>query len=208
MATEFIQGRDLGTIIAEDSPLPAQRVLHIMSQVCDALDEAHAANVIHRDLKPANIICFDHRRTPDFVKVLDFGIAKIMDSENEFQPLTREGIVCGTPAYMSPEQVQGLELDARSDLFSLGIILYQTLTGRLPFLGDSAVEVATKIVVDIQFLHLQPGAIGPIHRNLNKSFLSCSRRIVMIVFLRHMKSRKRSLSALSELKTGAMLPSI
>jgi serine/threonine-protein kinase len=148
MAMEFIEGRDLGTIIAEDSPLPAKRVLHIMAQVCDALDEAHSANVIHRDLKPANIVCFDHRRTKDFVKVLDFGIAKIIGSEQEYQPLTREGIVCGTPAYMSPEQVQGFELDARSDLFSLGIILYQTLTGRLPFLGDSAVEVATKIVVD------------------------------------------------------------
>jgi len=148
MAMEFIEGRDLGSIIAEDSPLPAKRVLHIMSQVCDALDEAHSANVIHRDLKPANIVCFDHRRTRDFVKVLDFGIAKIVGSEQEYQPLTREGIVCGTPAYMSPEQVQGLELDPRSDLFSLGIILYQTLTGSLPFLGDSAVEVATKIVVD------------------------------------------------------------
>ena len=148
MAMEFIEGRDLGAIIAEDSPLPARRVLSIMSQVCDALDEAHAAKVIHRDLKPANIVCFDHRRTKDFVKVLDFGIAKIIDNDEDYQPLTREGIVCGTPAYMSPEQVQGFELDARSDLFSLGIILYQTLTGRLPFLGDSAVEVATKIVVD------------------------------------------------------------
>lgn len=149
MAMEFVQGRDLGTIIAEDSPLPAKRVLKIMSQVCDALDEAHSANIIHRDLKPANIVCFDHRRTTDFVKVLDFGIAKIMDADDaQLQPLTREGIVCGTPAYMSPEQVQGLELDARSDLFSLGIILYQTLTGSLPFLGDSAVEVATKIVVE------------------------------------------------------------
>ncbi|MGC6418834.1 MAG: protein kinase domain-containing protein, partial [Bradymonadia bacterium] len=148
MAMEFIEGRDLGAIIAEDSPLPARRVLNIMSQVCDALDEAHAAKVIHRDLKPANIVCFDHRRSKDFVKVLDFGIAKIIDNDEDYQPLTREGIVCGTPAYMSPEQVQGFELDARSDLFSLGIILYQTLTGRLPFLGDSAVEVATKIVVD------------------------------------------------------------
>ncbi|MEE2756998.1 MAG: serine/threonine-protein kinase [Myxococcota bacterium] len=148
MAMEFIEGRDLGVIIAEDSPLPARRVLNIMAQVCDALDEAHSAKVIHRDLKPANIVCFDHRRTKDFVKVLDFGIAKIIDNDEDFQPLTREGIVCGTPAYMSPEQVQGFELDPRSDLFSLGIILYQTLTGRLPFLGDSAVEVATKIVVD------------------------------------------------------------
>ena len=148
MAMEFVQGRDLGTIINEDSPLPTRRVVHIMAQVCDALDEAHSAGVIHRDLKPANIVCFDHRRTKDFAKVLDFGIAKITDAEHQYRPLTRDGIVCGTPAYMSPEQVQGLELDARSDLFSLGIILYQTLTGRLPFLGESAVEVATKIVID------------------------------------------------------------
>ncbi len=148
MAMEFIQGRDLATIIAEDSPLPTQRVVHIMSQVCEALDEAHEANIIHRDLKPANVVCFDHRRSKDFVKVLDFGIAKITDPGEDYQPLTRDGIVCGTPAYMSPEQVQGLELDNRSDLFSLGIILYQTITGQLPFFAESAVEVATKIVIE------------------------------------------------------------
>jgi serine/threonine protein kinase len=103
---------------------------------------------VHRDLKPANIICYDHRRNPDFVKVLDFGIAKVLDQDSNHTPLTREGIVCGTPAFMSPEQVQGLPLDNRSDLFSLGIILYQTLTGKLPFLAESAVEVATKIVME------------------------------------------------------------
>ena len=148
MAMEYVHGRDLGTIITEDAPLPFQRVVNIMSQVCEALDEAHSARVIHRDLKPANVVCFQHRRNNDFAKVLDFGIAKIIDPEDSSQPLTRDGIVCGTPAYMSPEQVQGFPLDNRSDLFSLGIILYQTLTGRLPFLAESAVEVATKIVIE------------------------------------------------------------
>jgi serine/threonine-protein kinase len=148
MAMEFIQGRDLGTIIAEDAPIPTARIVNIIAQVCDALDEAHSANVIHRDLKPANIVCFNHRRTQDFVKVLDFGIAKITDPGADYVPLTRDGIVCGTPAYMSPEQVQGFELDQRSDLFSLGIILYQTITGMLPFHAESAVEVATKIVIE------------------------------------------------------------
>ncbi len=148
MAMEYIQGRDLGRIINEDAPLPAVRIVHIIRQVCEALDEAHASNIIHRDLKPANVVCFDHRRTKDFVKVLDFGIAKITDPGEDYQPLTRDGIVCGTPAYMSPEQVQGFELDPRSDLFSLGIILYQTMTARLPFYAESAVEVATKIVIE------------------------------------------------------------
>lgn len=148
MAMEYIDGRDLGNIIATDAPLTVERIVHIFSQVCEALDEAHSANIIHRDLKPANVVCFDHRRGNDFVKVLDFGIAKITDPDENYQPLTRDGIVCGTPAYMSPEQVQGFDLDPRSDLFSLGIILYQTITGRLPFFAESAVEVATKIVID------------------------------------------------------------
>ena len=150
MAMEFVEGKALSKIIAEESPLSAQRVLHIFAQICNALDEAHAAKIVHRDLKPANVVCFEHRHTPDFVKVLDFGIAKVLDQDlaSGQTPLTREGIVCGTPAFMSPEQVQGLELDHRSDLFSLGIILYQTLTGKLPFFADSAVEVATKIVME------------------------------------------------------------
>ncbi|MFN3198067.1 MAG: protein kinase domain-containing protein [Bradymonadia bacterium] len=148
MAMELVEGRDLGTIIAEDSPLSTLRVLHIMTQVCEALDEAHTANIIHRDLKPANIVCFKHRHNADFVKVLDFGIAKIVDPDTDQPALTRDGIVCGTPAYMSPEQVQGFELDQRSDLFSLGIILYQAITNRLPFFDESAVGVATKIVIE------------------------------------------------------------
>ncbi len=148
IAMEFVQGPDLGTIIATEWPLPTMRIIHIFRQICSALDEAHTAKVIHRDLKPANIVCFNYRHTRDFVKVLDFGIAKIIDPDADYQPLTREGIVCGTPAYMSPEQVQGFELDNRSDLFSLGIMLYQTLTGQLPFLAESPVEIATKIVME------------------------------------------------------------
>ncbi len=148
IAMEFIQGRDLGTIIAEESPIPPARIIHIFKQICEALDDAHSAQVIHRDLKPANVVCFDYRHTKDYVKVLDFGIAKIIDPSADYQPLTREGIVCGTPAYMSPEQIQGFELDNRTDLFSLGIILYQTMTGKLPFYAESPVEVATKIVIE------------------------------------------------------------
>ena len=102
-------------------------------QVCDALDEAHAAKVIHRDLKPANIVCFDHRRTKDFVKVLDFGIAKIIDNDEDYQPLTRR-IVCRTPAYMSPEQVQGFELDARSTSSAWGSFFIRLLLDVFHFL--------------------------------------------------------------------------
>ncbi len=149
MAMEFIEGRDLGRIIQSDLPLAPGRVLLIAQQVLSALEEAHAAGVIHRDVKPANIVVSDLRSRRDFVKVLDFGIAKIVDGDpGESIPVTREGFVCGTPAFMSPEQVQGLTLDARTDLFSLGVVLYQVLTGELPFQADSAVEMATKIVLE------------------------------------------------------------
>ncbi|MBU1899305.1 serine/threonine protein kinase, partial [Myxococcota bacterium] len=86
MAMEFVQGRDLGTIIAEDAPLDVRRIIRIVGQVCEALDEAHSAKVVHRDLKPANIVCFDHRNKLDIVKVLDFGIAKIIDPDEDYQP--------------------------------------------------------------------------------------------------------------------------
>jgi serine/threonine-protein kinase len=143
IAMEFVPGQDLHTVLSKDGPLPESRVVRIISQVLSALYDAHAAGVIHRDLKPENIMVEQRRHEPDFVKVLDFGIAKIQDGEDG-PTLTRTGFVCGTPEYMSPEQARGATLDHRSDLYAVGVIIYQLLTGRLPFESDSAVGYATK----------------------------------------------------------------
>ncbi|WNG37857.1 protein kinase [Archangium violaceum] len=144
IAMEFVPGQDLHTVLSKDGPLPEQRIIRIVSQVLSALYDAHNAGVIHRDLKPENIMVEQRRNDPDFVKVLDFGIAKFQDGDGEGPALTRTGFVCGTPEYMSPEQARGATLDHRSDLYAVGVILYQLITGRLPFESDSAVGYATK----------------------------------------------------------------
>jgi eukaryotic-like serine/threonine-protein kinase len=145
IAMEFVPGQDLHTVLSKEGPLPESRIARIVSQVLSALYDAHSAGVIHRDLKPENIMVEPRRNEPDFVKVLDFGIAKIQDGTNDDGPaLTRNGFVCGTPEYMSPEQARGATLDHRSDLYAVGVILYQLVTGRLPFESDSAVGFATK----------------------------------------------------------------
>ncbi|WP_373371841.1 serine/threonine-protein kinase [Archangium lansingense] len=144
IAMEFVPGQDLHTVLSKDGPLPEPRIVRLVSQVLSALYDAHNAGVIHRDLKPENIMVEQRRNEPDFVKVLDFGIAKIQDADGDGPALTRTGFVCGTPEYMSPEQARGATLDHRSDLYAVGVILYQLLTGRLPFESDSAVGYATK----------------------------------------------------------------
>ncbi len=145
IAMEYVQGKDLHQILSREWPLPEARVVRIVSQVLSALADAHGAGVIHRDLKPENIMVEQRRNEPDFVKVLDFGIAKIQDQAGDEGPaLTRAGFVCGTPEYMSPEQARGAPLDHRSDLYAVGVILYQLTTGLLPFESDSAVGFATK----------------------------------------------------------------
>jgi eukaryotic-like serine/threonine-protein kinase len=145
IAMEYIPGEDLHQVLSQDGPLPEKRIIRIMSQVLAALVDAHGAGVIHRDLKPENIMVEQRRGEPDFVKVLDFGIAKIQEQPGDepSQALTRAGFVCGTPEYMSPEQARGATLDARSDLYAVGVMLYQCLTGVLPFEADSAVGFAT-----------------------------------------------------------------
>jgi len=145
IAMEFVAGKDLHQILSKEWPLPEARLVRIVSQVLSALADAHSAGVVHRDLKPENIMVEQRRGEPDFVKVLDFGIAKIQDSTGEEGPaLTRAGFVCGTPEYMSPEQARGAQVDHRSDLYAVGVILYQLSTGMLPFDSDSAVGFATK----------------------------------------------------------------
>jgi serine/threonine protein kinase len=140
MAMEHIAGHSLDEVIESDGALPPVRALHIARQICSALAEAHASDIIHRDLKPANILLSKKRTTVDFVKVLDFGIAKIL-TEGEESHLTQTGAIFGTPYYISPEQASGSDLDARCDLYALGVILFQMTTGKLPFRAKSGMEV-------------------------------------------------------------------
>ena len=149
MAMEFLQGQDLYALLKKEGPLEAPRLAKVMIQVCSALGEAHEMNVIHRDLKPENIMIEDRRGQRDFVKVLDFGIAKIQDpADTGGQALTQQGMVCGTPEYMSPEQARGLTLDPRSDIYALGVIMYQLATGELPFTSDTPIGIVTKHILE------------------------------------------------------------
>lgn len=148
MAMEFLQGQDLYSLLKKEGPLPADRLAKIMIQVCSALAEAHEQNVIHRDLKPENIMVEDRRGQRDYVKVLDFGIAKIQDPGEGQQALTQAGMVCGTPEYMSPEQARGLQLDPRSDIYALGVVMYQLAVGELPFVSDTPIGIVTKHILE------------------------------------------------------------
>lgn len=144
---DCLQGTSLADEIKRLKGLPVDRVLHIFMQACDALDHAHKQGVIHRDLKPGNIMLINYEDDPDFVKVVDFGVAKIMpmnDQGIESQTLTQAGEVCGSPVYMSPEQCVGQPLDRRADIYSMGIVLFEALTGRLPLIGKNMVETMHK----------------------------------------------------------------
>lgn len=141
---EYIQGESLAHAL-ERGPMPPDRVDKLLIQICGSLHEAHQRGVVHRDLKPENVLLTDRGGTPDFVKVLDFGIAKRSEAEDDDSAkLTKQGMVLGTPPYMSPEQFSGQTLDARSDIYSLGVMTYEMLIGRLPFDGRTPWEWATK----------------------------------------------------------------
>jgi serine/threonine protein kinase len=151
IAMELLTGRDLAQVIRDDFPMPLLRVGRIMTQVLNALDEAHAQGVIHRDLKPSNIMLIERRGQRDFVKVCDFGIAKatLDDSQDDRSAtLTVQGLVCGTPEYMSPEQARAEPLDGRADLYSAAVILFQLVTGDIPFRAESAMGIISRHLVE------------------------------------------------------------
>ncbi len=143
LVMEHVEGRSLEEIIAEEFPLGRVRTIDLTLQILAALTEAHGLNVLHRDLKPENILIQSLRTHGELLKVLDFGIAKLMDAApgSTRAGLTSQGVVCGTPEFMSPEQARGLDLDGRSDLYAVGVILYQMLAGRVPFESEAAVDV-------------------------------------------------------------------
>ena len=128
MAMEYLEGENLEKFIQKENLLPIRAVLDVVAQIAEALDFAHGEGVIHRDIKPANVMLLKNGQ----VKVTDFGIAKAISSSK-----TKTGVILGTPNYMSPEQIMGQKIDSRSDIFSLGVLFYQLLTGELPFHGDN-----------------------------------------------------------------------
>ena len=141
---EFVSGRAIADVLEKDGPMKADRAEKILGQICGSLAEAHEKGIIHRDLKPDNIILTERAGQKDFVKVLDFGIAKRSGEEDRNEAkLTQQGMVLGTPPYMSPEQFTGQPLDARSDIYSLAVMAYEMVTGQLPFDAKTAWEWAT-----------------------------------------------------------------
>lgn len=142
MVMERLTGRALADVLDDEYRLTSARAVHVIGQICDSLAQAHDRGIQHRDLKPENIFIEPQAGNPDHVKVLDFGIAKMHDEEGS--QATATGMVCGTPAYMSPEQAMGKDIDGRSDIYALGVLLFELLTGKAPFDGDAAMEIMLK----------------------------------------------------------------
>ncbi len=146
LAMEFIEGSSLTSVIEKSGGLTAARAANIIHQAADALQVAHDYGIVHRDLKPDNIMIARARDGSDMVKVVDFGIAKA--SSSDAQKVTKTGLVVGTPEYMSPEQLAGDKLDGRSDIYSLGLVAFNCLTGKLPFPSNSAQEAMIMRLTD------------------------------------------------------------
>jgi CHASE2 domain-containing sensor protein/predicted Ser/Thr protein kinase len=149
MAMEYLEGKDLDKFVKKESLLPFRKVLSVVTEIANALDFAHKANVIHRDIKPANVMLLNNGH----VKVTDFGIAKAISSSR-----TKTGVILGTPNYMSPEQIMGQKIDYRSDIFSLGVVFFQLITGELPFHGENLSGLLYKIT---QVNHPSPRNYDP-----------------------------------------------
>jgi serine/threonine-protein kinase len=145
LVMEFVQGRSVADILEKDGPMPPARVENILRQVCGSLEEAHGHGIVHRDLKPDNVVLCERAGQKDWVEVLDFGIAKRSSEHDPNEAkLTQQGMVLGTPPYMSPEQFTGQPVDVRSDIYALGVMTYEMLVGKYPFEANTAWEWASK----------------------------------------------------------------
>jgi serine/threonine-protein kinase len=154
---ELLDGIDLETLVRDHGPVPPRRVIHIMRQVCESLEEAHVAGMVHRDIKPANIHIGRLGLRYDFVKVLDFGLVKPVGGKIDQHSLaTAAGLTPGTPAYMAPEMAMAEPVDGRADLYALGCVGYYLLTAQLVFTGETSLQVIVK--------HLQNEPIPPSRR--------------------------------------------
>lgn len=158
MAMELVEGKSLAAVLKESGALEVERAVHIAMQIARSVREAHDLSVIHRDLKPENVLLTEHDGDPDFVKVVDFGLAKALEGE-ESEELTETGALMGSPKYLPPEQIRGGPQDGRVDVYSLGVVMYEMLAGRVPFADGEAITV--------MMAHVQ-NPVPPIDRKLPK----------------------------------------
>ncbi|MBK8254277.1 MAG: protein kinase [Polyangiaceae bacterium] len=148
LVMELVAGEDLGRLLRVHGPMPWMRLGKVIAQVCSSLAEAHGKGIVHRDIKPENVMLVRARDGSDIAKVLDFGLAKLREGEG-LSELTSAGAIVGTPYFMSPEQVRGDPVDARSDIYSLGALMYRALTGHYPFNGPTPMSVFTKHLTEM-----------------------------------------------------------
>jgi len=188
MVMEYVEGASLEKVCATQGALPIPRVLTLATQIASALAEAHRNGVLHRDLKPDNIAVFEQGTPRETAKVLDFGIAKILHSDEEMSQLTKTGTIFGTPAYISPEQASGEHLDHRTDLYSMGVLIFRMATGRLPFENSSGLEVLVRHIKD------KP----PRPRDLNPSIPPDLEDIILKLLAKNRDDRFPSADALIE----------
>ena len=191
LVMEFLEGMDLETLVREKGPLPSGRVIHILRQVCDSLDEAHSLGLIHRDIKPANIHLGRVGLRHDFVKVLDFGLVKEVSSVSlEHSMATIPGqMALGTPAYMAPEMALGEPVDGRADIYALGCVAYYLLTGQLVFEAEKAFQLIAK--------HLQTPPIPPSQRT-SRSISPDLERLVLKCLAKNANDRPKSAAQLAQ----------
>ncbi|HEY6104373.1 MAG TPA: serine/threonine-protein kinase [Anaeromyxobacteraceae bacterium] len=174
LAMEYVPGKDLATALREQRQLPESRAVSVGSQLLGSLAEAHDAGIVHRDVKPGNVMLMETRQGGDFVKVLDFGIAKLRDQSGASTSETSAGAIVGTPNYLSPEQARGEPLDARSDLYSVGALLYELVSGHPPFVAPNPMAVVSAHLTDRprplaqEAPGVSPGFAAVVHKALEK----------------------------------------
>jgi serine/threonine-protein kinase len=174
---EFVAGRSLRDLIQREAPLPLARVIHIAEQVAASLSDAHARGIVHRDIKPDNVMLSEVGKRTDVVRVLDFGIAKLRDErEDGAVPVTQAGDMLGTPQYMAPEQIRSETVDGRTDVYSLGAVLYEMITGRLPFEGPTVMSILGKHLTENPAAPSQRRPDLPIPPLLDQLVVDCLRK--------------------------------
>ena len=191
ISMELVVGDTLKTLVQRAGPLPVSLVLDVTTHVCEALDAAHRLGLVHRDIKPENIVLVAQRDGPPVAKILDFGISRLREEVSGVKGLTQTGMVIGTPEYMSPEQAlgkRGDEIDGRSDLYSLGVVMYRMLTGELPFKAETTVEMILQ--------HLRTPPTPP---HLAKPELAIPEPVSMVVMKALEKDREKRFSTGAEM---------